>query len=324
MTDFDRLLSLADAIARGEPVDPAGDTVNAAPGEARKQPWAPEDLEKLVAALRRIDQTGRDLLAPLNESSGQSPGRWAHLAIFGAIGAGAFGSIYRAYDPRLGVDVSLELLSPSEPAESVKRFLDVTRRLVRLRHLNVVRCYGVDEWAGCAGMWTELVKGQTLEQLALSGGQLQAGEATAIGRALCHAAAVIRQSGLPHTRITARNVVRDASGRVVLIEPISRAPREGTEADVVRDIGGLISVLTTARGEETARNLGIAAPLAAVIQRATSTDASQGIATLDALDSALEKATTPGADSLQSGGLRSLWRALTALTRGVTGEQRRS
>src|SRR5262245_3258586 len=197
MSDFDRLLSLADALARGEPIDPDGDST-APHGEAREKPWSPDDLEKLVAALRRIDQTDPYVAEPLNESSSRSPGRWAHLAILSTIGQGGFGKVYRAHDPRLGLDVALELLGPSESKESIRRFLESGRRLVRLRHPNVIRCYGVDQWAGCAGMWTELVKGQTLEQLVHTQGPLTEVEATIVGRALCHAAAVIRQAGLPH------------------------------------------------------------------------------------------------------------------------------
>jgi len=54
MSDFDRLLSLADALARGEPIEPDGAST-AGRGQAREKPWSADDLEKLVAALRRID-----------------------------------------------------------------------------------------------------------------------------------------------------------------------------------------------------------------------------------------------------------------------------
>jgi protein kinase-like protein len=292
MSDFDRLLSLADALARGGPLDPDGAST-APQGEAREKHWSPDDLEKLIDVLRRIDQTGPEAAESLSEPAGRSPGRWAHLAILSTIGTGAFGKIYRAHDPRIGLDVALELLSPSEPAESIRRFLESGRRLIRLRHPNVIRCYGVDEWAGCAGMWTELVRGQTLEELVQSHGPLTEVEATIVGRAMCHAAAVIHQAGLPHADVTPRNVVRDASGRVVLIQPASPPNGDRTTATVIHAIGTVISFLVTAHNDAASPEIGV--PLASVIEQAISSNTGRGFTTFDAFDSALARALPPAA-----------------------------
>jgi hypothetical protein len=172
-------------------------------------------------------------------------------------------------------------------------------------------------------MWTELVKGETLEQLVLSGGPQPVEDVISIGRTLCHAAAVVHQVGLVHPQITARNVVRDASGRVVLIEPMSRVPGDRTAGEVVSDICKLISFLATARADATMRELAISGPLAAVIERATSTEPGRGIATLDALELALTRAVTPGANASHETRVRRLWRAITAWTDERIGGQRR-
>jgi len=291
MSDFDRLLSLADALARGEPIEPDGAST-AGRGQAREKPWSADDLEKLVAALRRIDQTGPEVADSVSEPSGRSPGRWADLAIFSKIGVGRFGQIYRAHDPRIGLDVALELLSPSEPADSIRRFLEAGRRLVRLRHPNVIRCYGVDEWAGCAGMWTELVRGQTLEQLVQSHGAMTEVEATIIGRALCHAAAVIHQAGLPHADITPGNVVRDASGRVVLIQPVSPAQNDRTAATVLHAIGTLMSYLLAAHKDAASADVVIGDRLTSVIEQAISSNTGRGFMTFEAFDMALSRVAT--------------------------------
>jgi hypothetical protein len=173
-------------------------------------------------------------------------------------------------------------------------------------------------------MWTELVKGQTLEQLVLSNGPLSAREATGIGRALCHAAAVIGQAGLPYPDITAGNVVRDASGRVVLMAPISRVPQDRTTADVVHAIGRLVSYLATAGGDVGLGRVTIPSSLAAVIALATSTEAGPGFATLDAFDSALSGAMPPDADGPPAPRARRLWRPFAALAAAISGRDRRS
>ena len=41
-----------------------------------------------------------------------APSRWRHLVILDKIGEGSFGTVYRAYDSQLAVDVALKLLSP--------------------------------------------------------------------------------------------------------------------------------------------------------------------------------------------------------------------
>jgi hypothetical protein len=67
-------------------------------------------------------------------------------------------------------------------------------------------------------MWTDLVKGETLEELLESRGTLGAREAAVIGIELCHALAAVHRAGLVHRDVKAANVMREQGGRILLMD----------------------------------------------------------------------------------------------------------
>jgi len=143
------------------------------------------------------------------------PGRWGRLEIRREIGRGGFGVVYLAWDPALERDVALKVLRTSDRPATVVR---EGRLLARVRHPNVVTVYGVDEHEGAVGLWMELVEGLTLKQVLSARGMLGAQEAALVGVDVCRAVAAVHKAGLLHGDIKAQNVMRDASGRVVLMD----------------------------------------------------------------------------------------------------------
>ena len=92
------------------------------------------------------------------------PATWGHLSIASRLASGAFGQIYRAHDPQLNRPVALKLLrSDITLLRPVDRLLGEARTLAQVRHPNVVIVHGADVRDGRAGLWMELVDGQTLE-----------------------------------------------------------------------------------------------------------------------------------------------------------------
>jgi tRNA A-37 threonylcarbamoyl transferase component Bud32 len=136
------------------------------------------------------------------------------------IGEGAYGEVYRAYDPRLLTWVALKLLRAAEyrEAQDEERFLDEARRLARVRHQNVIVVHGVDRHAGRVGFWSELLKGKTLEESLAQQGRFGAREATSIGLDLCRALAALHAAGVVHRDVKASNVMREEGGRIVLMD----------------------------------------------------------------------------------------------------------
>lgn len=145
--------------------------------------------------------------------------RWGHLLLVRKIGEGAFGEVYEALDTWLDHPRALKLLKPDAARHaSPSQLLHEARKLVRVRHPNVVMVHGADSHDGRVGFWMDLIEGQTLERL-LGEGRLSAGEATHIGRELCDALAAVHAAKLVHRDIKAQNVMRaNDGGRIILMD----------------------------------------------------------------------------------------------------------
>jgi Tol biopolymer transport system component len=163
--------------------------------------------------------------------------QWGPLRIIELAGQGAFGDVYRAWDLRLDREVALKLLnrSSSSSASVGSDVIDEARLLARVRHPNVVTVYGADRIDGQVGLWMEFVRGRTLESVLRDHGPLSAREAALIGLDLCHALSAVHRAGLLHRDVKAQNVVREAGGRLVLMD--FGTGREGLD-DLRADVAG--------------------------------------------------------------------------------------
>jgi serine/threonine-protein kinase len=92
------------------------------------------------------------------------------------------------------------------------------RLLARVRHPNVVTVYGVDQHDNAVGLWMDLIEGLTLRQVLAVRGVLGAQEAALIAIDLCRAVAAVHKAGLLHRDIKVHNVMREAGGRIVLMD----------------------------------------------------------------------------------------------------------
>jgi serine/threonine-protein kinase len=153
----------------------------------------------------------------LQATSQQSPtlSRWGALECRRKIAGGSFGTVYRAWDPALEREVALKVLQAAGRSHTA---LQEGRLLARVRHPNVVTVYGIDEYEGTVGLWMEWVEGLTLTQVLTARGLLGSHEAALIGIDVCRALAAVHKAGLLHRDIKAQNVMREASGRVVLMD----------------------------------------------------------------------------------------------------------
>jgi Tol biopolymer transport system component len=145
---------------------------------------------------------------------------WGSLRLLERVGQGAFGDVYRAWDPRLDREVALKLLKkPDSRQDSVGAIvIDEGRLLAKVRHPNVVTVYGADRIDGRVGLWMEFVRGRTIEAVLRDHGTFGAEEAALIGLDLCRALSAVHRAGLIHRDIKAQNVVREAGGRIVLMD----------------------------------------------------------------------------------------------------------
>lgn len=169
----------------------------------------------------RIARAWRDLgVRPGAEPAGGAPPlfHWGHLEVREKLGEGSFGDVYRAWDPALEREVALKLRRAGEDETLARAELAEARRLARVRHPNVLTVHGVDVRDGRAGFWSELIRGETLETQLAARGTLGAPEAAAIGLDLCRALAAVHAAGMAHGDVKAGNVMREAGGRIVLMD----------------------------------------------------------------------------------------------------------
>ena len=141
---------------------------------------------------------------------------WGPLVVYEKVGRGSFGDVYRAWDPRLDREVALKLIPEDISAGAPSPVVEEGRLLARVRHPNVMVVYGAERIEGRIGIWTEYIRGETLASEVARRGPLPAEEAVRIGADVCAALAAVHAAGLLHRDVKAQNILRDASGRIVL------------------------------------------------------------------------------------------------------------
>src|SRR5439155_23094485 len=84
----------------------------------------------------------------------------------------------------------------------------------------------------------ELIRGETLEQLLQKRGPFSAREAALVGIDLCRALAAIHAAGLIHRDVKAQNVMREAGGRIVLMDLGTGREIDRTGRRALSDLAG--------------------------------------------------------------------------------------
>jgi tetratricopeptide (TPR) repeat protein len=217
MNADDRLHDLAGKILDGALIDWRADTAG----------LDTESVEEL-RALAAVARLHRDLAHPAPETPWSAARRgaaskpvdarvqWGPLEVHEKIGSGAFGDVYRAWEPRLQREVALKLVPEDRTAGDGSPVIEEGRLLARVRHPNVLTVHGAERIDGRVGIWTELIGGETLAAEVRRCGPLPAAEAAAIGLDLARALAAVHAAGVLHRDVKAENVLRDPQGRVVL------------------------------------------------------------------------------------------------------------
>ncbi len=219
--DHRALADLAASVADGNPVDWQG--IESKAGDAERRLVRHLRLVENISSLYRSIPADEDeefvSAPPVPEPTGP---RWGRLVMLDQIGRGSSGDVLRAWDTELHREVALKLLKDGLAAGSTKdthtKVLQEARRLARVRHAHVVEVYGAEEHDGQVGLWMELVRGESLEQIVAARGPFGAAEAGVIGQDLCAALAAVHKAGLLHRDVKAQNVIRESGGRTVLMD----------------------------------------------------------------------------------------------------------
>ena len=232
LPERDKFESLLESVADGVDVDWAALDADAATN-AEKKRYRNLRLVARVAELHRtlvLEQDDRSPATLDADASTADPVAWGHLSIASRLASGSFGQIYRAHDSQLDRAVALKLLRRDIGLVTpVDRLLGEARTLAQVDHPNVVTVHGADVRDGRAGLWMELVDGQTLEAWLGAHGPMGFREVVSIGMDLCGALAAVHRKGLVHGDVKAQNVMRETGGRIVLMD-FGAGRAQGVEA----------------------------------------------------------------------------------------------
>lgn len=144
-------------------------------------------------------------------------GRWGPYELRRSKGVGTLGEVVLAHD-HLQRDVVIRFLPPDAQPSHADALLRTGQLLASLRHPNVVQVYGTEEHDGRVGLVMECIDGRDLAEVVTSQGTLSAREAALIGWELCRAVAALHREGLVHGLLSPGNIVREAGGRLVLLD----------------------------------------------------------------------------------------------------------
>jgi anti-anti-sigma factor len=176
-----------------------------------------------------------------------------HYRVKSRLGAGGMGEVFLALDTQLNRDIALKFLPPhySNDDSFKTRFMREARSAAALNHANIITIYEIAEHDGRMYIAMELVKGQALSDLLLSGKQ-SLDTALGIVTQVCSALSCAHRAGIIHRDIKADNIMIDHEGRVRLLD--FGLARTATDERVtqVGTVVGTINYMSPeqARGEE--------------------------------------------------------------------------
>jgi len=140
--------------------------------------------------------------------------------VVSALGRGGMGTVYRAHDRVLDVDVALKVLRSDLPqaAAMEERFRSEIRLARTVSHANVCRIHDYGEEGPLRYISMELIEGENLKERVRRTGPLPPDEALRIATDIAHGLEAIHEAGIVHRDLTPLNVTVDAKGRVRVMD----------------------------------------------------------------------------------------------------------
>jgi hypothetical protein len=157
-------------------------------------PWGGTDASGSTVDVMTMGQLGRFQLREL-------------------LGGGAFGRVYRAYDPRLDRDVALKVLNEARPnGRHLERFFREARAAAQLDHPHIVPLHDAGRDRDCCWIAYQYVAGHSLARMC-EAGILPVEKSARVVRSLADALDHAHRRGVCHRDVKPANVIIDPEGR---------------------------------------------------------------------------------------------------------------
>jgi serine/threonine-protein kinase len=136
------------------------------------------------------------------------------------IGAGGMGVVYRARYEKTGQQVALKLLTPAFSGDEklIARFQRELEILKKLKHPNIVQCFGGGRLGEQRFYVMELIEGGSLAEILRRKGRLAWEESLQHGIQICEALQHAHENGIVHRDLKPGNLMLDKQGRVKLAD----------------------------------------------------------------------------------------------------------
>ena len=146
--------------------------------------------------------------------------RIAHFELIELLGQGAFGSVYKARDTKLGRIVALKVPRRGQLLpEHVEDFLREARSAAALEHENIVPVYEAGEVDGQVYIASRYIEGHTLNDwVAAQGRRLTQQEAAKLSVVIAEAVHFAHQHDVIHRDLKPGNIMVDACGKPYIMD----------------------------------------------------------------------------------------------------------
>ena len=221
-------------------------------------------IRKLLGLQRAFNELHfADLDSPADLSLVQF--KWDELSVLEQIHGGQDAELFRAFDPTLQREVALKLrrsealsglTAPGATAPGATapgstapgstapwstlnaadgHFIHAARRLATVRHPNVLAVHGAALHEGRAGMWMDLIQGETLAARIARDGPLSANAILQLATQLSSALRAVHAKAIVHGKIVPTNVIVEVenAGRFLLMDFAANAGSEKAGSEKV-------------------------------------------------------------------------------------------
>ena len=136
------------------------------------------------------------------------------------LGEGGMGAVYKARDVELEREVALKVIKPemAEHPEILQRFKQELILARQITDRNVIRIFDIGEAGRTKFITMEYLEGEDLHRILKQRGKLDVAEAVDIMEQVASGLAAAHREGIIHRDLKPGNIIRDKSGRVVVMD----------------------------------------------------------------------------------------------------------